>query len=172
MMIIHTSRFTLRPYRKSDLESLVRHINDKTIARNTLSIPYPYTIKDAREWYRKTRNVARQKKRDRYDFGIEIDGEIVGGIGIFKISGHKAEIGYWLSRQHWGKGIMTGAVKELTKYGFDQLRLRRLYACVFPHNKASMRVLKKAGYKFEGILRKNVKKGDKFVDEHLFAKVR
>jgi len=171
-MIIKTKHFTLRPYRKSDLESIARHINDRAISRNTLSIPYPYSLKDAKEWYRKMRNAARRKKRDRFDFGIDIGGEIVGGIGIFEISGHKAEIGYWLSRKHWGKGIMTNVVRELTKYGFDQLGLRRIYACVFPHNKASMRVLEKAGYKFEGILRKNVKLRGKLIDEYLFAKVR
>lgn len=171
-MLIKTKQFTLRPIRKGDLESIARHINDWAIVRNMLSIPYPYTIKDAREWYRKTRNVARQKKRDRYDFGIEIDDEIVGGIGIFKISGHKAELGYWLGRAYWGKGIMTEVVKEITKYGFNELGLRRIYASVFPHNKPSMRVLEKAGYKFEGILRKNVKLRGKLIDEYLFAKVR
>jgi RimJ/RimL family protein N-acetyltransferase len=171
-VIIRTKHFTLRPIRKGDLESIARHIDDCAIVRNMLSIPFPYTIKDAREWYRKTRNVARQKKRDRYDFGIEIDDEIVGGIGIFKISGHKAEIGYWLSRSHWGRGIMTGAVKELTRFCFKRLGLRRIYASVFPYNKRSMRVLEKAGYKFEGILRKNVKVRGKLKDEYLFAKVR
>jgi len=171
-MLIKTKQFTLRPYRKSDLESIVRHINDWAIIRNMLSIPYPYTIENAREWYRQTLKFARKKKRDRYDFGIEIDGEIVGGIGIFKIHGHKAEIGYWLGREYWGKGIMTGAVKELTKFGFKRLGLRRIYGSVFPYNTRSMRVLEKAGYKFEGILRKNIKVRGKLKDEYLFARVR
>jgi [ribosomal protein S5]-alanine N-acetyltransferase len=67
---------------------------------------------------------------------------------------------------------MTEVVKEIIRYGFNELALRRIYAFVFPDNKASMRVLEKAGFIFEGILRKNVKKGDKLIDEYLFAKVK
>jgi len=48
----------------------------------------------------------------------------------------------------------------------------RIQASTFPQSKTSMRVLEKAGFKFEGILRKNIKKGDKFIDEYLFAKVK
>jgi ribosomal-protein-alanine N-acetyltransferase len=170
-IIIRTPRFTLRPYRKSDLESIVKHINDKAIAGNTLTIPYPYTMKDAEEWYRKFRKMMRRKGLDRIALVIEIDGEAVGSVGITRHD-HKAEIGYWLGRAYWGKGIMTEVVKEITKYGFRELGLRRMYAFVFTHNKASMRVLEKAGYKYEGMLRKNVKKGDKYFDEYLFARVK
>jgi [ribosomal protein S5]-alanine N-acetyltransferase len=171
-MIIKTARFTLRPFRKSDLPSFVKHINDKTIAARTdAPIPYPYTMKDAEQWYRKMRNRARKKGSLVKEFAIDIDGEAVGCIAIFP-NGHTAGIGYWLGRAYWNKGIMTEAVKEISKYGFNELGLRRIHASTFPQSKASMRVLEKAGYKFEGILRKNIKKGDKYIDEHLFAKVR
>jgi RimJ/RimL family protein N-acetyltransferase len=170
-MLIKTKRFTLRPFRRSDIKSVFKHINDKEISANTITIPYPYTMKDAREWYRRIHNMARRKRPQVRSWAIEIDGEAVGSVGI-RPDGHKAGFGYWLGRAYWGRGIMTEVVKEITKYGFNELRLRRMYACTFSHNKASMRVLEKAGYKFEGILHKNVKKGDKFIDEYLFAKVR
>jgi [ribosomal protein S5]-alanine N-acetyltransferase len=168
---ILTPRFTLRPFRKSDLRSMVKHINDRSIAGNTLTIPNPYTLKDAEDWFRRFRNIMRRKKPGRMAFAIEIDNEVVGSVGL-SIHDHKAEIGYWLGRAYWGQGIMTDVVKETTKYAFNILELRRIYACVFPNNKGSMRVLEKAGYSFEGILRKNVQKGNKLIDEYLFAKVR
>jgi ribosomal-protein-alanine N-acetyltransferase len=170
-MIIKTKRFTIRPYRKGDLKSMVKHINDTEIARNTLTIPYPYTMKDAERWYGRYRNIIRRKVIRHRAYAIEINGEVVGGIGLSRLypQGHKAEIGYWLGRAYRGKGIMTEAVKEITKFGFNKLGLRRLCACTFPHNKASMRVLEKAGYKFEGILHKNVRKGNRLIDEYLFA---
>ncbi len=170
-MLIKTKRFTLRPYRKSDLESMVKHINDKAIAGYTLTIPYPYTMKDARNWWERYKKMMRKRGRNRIACAIVIDGQVVGSIGISRHD-HKAEIGYWLGRAYWGRGLMTAVVKEVTKYGFNTMGLRRIYACTFPENKASMRVLEKAGYKFEGILRKNVKKGDKLIDEYLFARVR
>jgi RimJ/RimL family protein N-acetyltransferase len=109
-MVIKTKQFTLRSFRKSDMESLMKHINDKEIARNLLSVPYPYTKKDAYEWLQSVRNMARRKIPTSISFAIEIDGECAGGVGLSKIYGHKAEIGYWLGRAFWGKGIMTGVV--------------------------------------------------------------
>jgi [ribosomal protein S5]-alanine N-acetyltransferase len=96
----------------------------------------------------------------------------LGGIDLNNIKEHKAEIGYWLGKDYWGQGIMTEAVRLITTYGFEKLGLRRIYAHVFVFNKASMTVLKKAGFKYEGKLRKHAKKGDKFLDSFLFAKVK
>ena len=170
--VIKTRYFTLRPYKKSDAPSIAAHINNKTIARNLLSVPYPYTLADAYVWLRKVRNAARRKNPTWINFAIEIDGKAVGGIGIFKIVGHKAEIGYWLARRYWGRGIMTLVVGEIAKFAFNELRLRRLYAHVFIFNKASMRVLEKAGFKLEGKLIKNVSKGNRLLDEYIYARVR
>jgi len=164
-------RFILRPFRQSDIPALVKHINDKTIAGNTLAIPYPYKLKHAHIWLRRLQNIARRKNPSMANFVIEIEGELVGSIAVFKIHDHKAEVGYWLSRQYWGRGIMTEAVKEIARFSRNQLGLRRIYAYVFPHNKASARVLEKSGFKFEGLLRKNVKKGEKLLDELLYARL-
>jgi len=104
------------------------------------------------------------------NFVIDIKGEVAGSVGFNKIEGYKAEVGYWLARKYWGRGIMTKAVKLVTQFGFKKLKLRRIYAFVFTSNKASMNVLKKAGFKIEGLLKKNAKKGGKFLDDYLFAK--
>jgi len=172
MTIIKSKNFILRPFRKGDEKSLAENINNKKIYRNTLVIPYPYTLKDAREWVTKNLKEARKKKPKEINFVIDINGEAAGSIGFSKIQEHKAEIGYWLAEKYWGKGIMPQAVKLITKFGFEKLKLRRIYAKVFFFNKPSMRVLEKAGYKFEGILRKNVMKDGKFIDNHIFAKVK
>ncbi len=87
-----------------------------------------------------------------------------------KIEGHKAEIGYWLAEKHWGKGIMTGAVRIICRFGFEKLGLRRIYAAVFPGNRASARVLEKAGFVFEGRLRNLYEKGGKMIDGLMYAK--
>jgi RimJ/RimL family protein N-acetyltransferase len=76
-----------------------------------------------------------------------------------------------LGRKYWGQGIMTEAVKLVTKYAFEKLGLKRVYANVFWGNKQSARVLEKNGFKLEGRLKKYAKKGNKFLDAILFAKV-
>jgi len=172
MVVIKTGKFVLRPYRKGDGESLAKNINDKTIARSTLRIPYPYTLKDAKEWVRKNLKESRKKKPAEINFVVDINGEVAGGIGLSEIKDHQAEIGFWVTRKHRNKGITTLALRKVTKYGFEKIKLKRIYACVFPFNKASMKILKKNGYKLEGVLRKDIKKGNKLLDNYLFAKVK
>lgn len=170
LITLKNKNFTLRPFRKGDEISLARNINDKLIIRNTLAIPYPYTLKNAKDWIIKSLKEAKKKKPQIVNFVIDINGEVAGSVSFNKIKGHKAEMGYWLSIKYWNKGIMTKAVKMMTQFGFKKLGLKRIYAFVFTFNGASVKVLEKSGYKFEGILKKNTKKGKKFFDNYLFAK--
>lgn len=171
-MTIKTKKFILRPFRKGDEFSLQRNLNNKKIARNLELVPYPYTLKMAKEWITKNIKEAKKKKPLIVNFVIEIDNEVAGSIGFHKIEPHRAEIGYWLAEKHWGSGLMTQVVYEICKLGFSKLKLKRLWAAVFPWNKASMRVLEKNGFKFEGVLKKNTLKHGKLIDDHIFAKVR
>jgi RimJ/RimL family protein N-acetyltransferase len=93
-------------------------------------------------------------------------------VGLSDIEGHKAGVGYWLAESFWGRGITTKALRLATRYGFDEVGLRRIYAHVFPFNAASMRVLEKNAYKPEGRLRKEVEKDGRLYDMFLYAKVR
>ena len=128
--------------------------------------PHPYTVADARGW------LSRQKNRDSVtdlNIALAIDhgGEAIGGIGLHPqgdVARLSAEIGYWLGEPHWGRGIMTAAVKALSRYGFSELGLVRIYAAVFEWNPASMRVLEKAGFVQEGRLRRSVIKDGKVID--------
>jgi len=84
---------------------------------------------------------------------------------------HTAEIGYWIGEPYWGKGIVTTAVELITDYGFDQLKLKRIHTGIYEYNKASIRILEKCGYKFEGIFEKNVFKDGEFYDEYRYGKI-
>jgi len=170
---IKTKHFTLRSFKMSDAESVAENVNNKTTYRNTLAIPYPYALKNAKQWLREIINNRRRKIPKSVVFAIEIKEQAVGSISINKIKQeHKAEIGYWLGEKYQGKGIMTQAIKEITKYGFKELKLRRVYAQVFSFNEGSKRVLEKNGYKFEGTLKKGVKKNGKFFNCCIFAKTK
>lgn len=172
MTIIKSKKFILRPYRKGDEEAVARHAHDKEIAANT-AVPYPYTLKDAKEWVKINLTKYNKPDSDHRVFAIEIDGEACGTVSLCKIvKEHKAELGYWLGRKYWGQGVMIEVVKLITKYGFKELKLRRIYAHVYLFNPASKKVLEKAGYETEGILKKEAKKGGKYIDAYLLAKVK
>lgn len=172
MTVIRAKGFSLRPFKKGDEASLAANISNRKIERNTLVIPYPYTMKAARFWVRYNLALAKKKEKSQLHLAIDAGGEVIGGMGLSHADGHSAEIGYWLGENYWGRGIATEAVKLLTKYAFSGLGLRRVYAYVFSFNKASARVLEKAGYKLEGKLRKQAVKRGKPIDALLFAKVR
>jgi RimJ/RimL family protein N-acetyltransferase len=106
---------------------------------------------------------------------IECKGLFVGSVGIHPQDGwrdHLAEIGYWIGREYWGKGIASAALDKMTEYGFGALRLKKLVADVLAPNVASMRVLAKCGYEREGIFKAEVRKYDRYFDIHRFARVR
>ena len=167
-----TINFTLRHFRKGDAPSLAANINCKDIERYTLHIPYPYTLENARQWVSLNFKNDKKKAPAMRNFVIDLDGQVIGSVGLSGIRGHLAEIGYWLGKDYWGCGITTAAVKMATEYAFKELGLRRVYARVIPANKASLSVLKKSGYKYEGLMRKHGMKHGKLVDLQLFAKTR
>lgn len=104
MPIIKSKKFILRPIRKDDAELVARYANDKTIAKNTM-VPHPYTLKDAEDFIRKKIVENKKKKKENRVFAIEVNGKFAGVIGVHHILlEHKAEIGYWLGKDHWGKG--------------------------------------------------------------------
>jgi len=162
---------SLREWRPSDEESLVRHANNKNVSRNLSDIfPYPYTIDDARAWLGKHDGVEPQR-----DFAIVVDGEAVGGVGLYPgkdIFHRSAEIGYWLSEQYWGRGIVTEAVRAVTMYGFETFGVMHIFAGIFERNVGSRRVLEKAGFELEGRLRMHATKDGETMNDLFFGIVR
>ena len=171
-MKFKTKYSTIREFRKGDEISLQKNINHKYIYHKTSTIPYPYTMKHAREWIKKTSSKTKSKKKKFYYFAIDISNEVAGGISIDNIGNGKGEIGYWLAKKYWKRGIISRSVKIISNFGLTKLKLVRIYAHVLPANKASRRVLEKNKFKLEGILRKTGFKDGKYFDCCMYAKVR
>ncbi len=162
---------TVRPWRRGDEESLVANADNYRIWRNVRDkFPHPYTIENARDWI----GLAGQEMPPS-NFAIVVDWQAVGGIGlIFRddINRCRAEIGYWLGEAYWGRGIVTEAVRAVTSWAFANYDLASIYAGVLEWNPASMRVLEKAGYKFEARLRKAMIKEGVVMDELIYSVTR
>jgi RimJ/RimL family protein N-acetyltransferase len=167
-MILQGEGFLLREWQTGDEASLQKHANNPKVPLFLRDrFPHPYTFDDAKFWI----NLA-QNQPQLTNFAIIINDEACGGIGIELMNGESrvtAEIGYWLGEEHWGKGLMPEAVKLITKYAFEHFPLERLEAGVYDKNTASMRVLEKAGFVKEAILRRSVIKNDEVMDKHLYA---
>jgi [ribosomal protein S5]-alanine N-acetyltransferase len=160
---------TVRPWRASDVDALVRHANDAEVARQLRDrFPHPYTRDDAVAFIR---HAVEERAGN---LAIEVDDEAVGAIGFIPgsdIERFSAEIGYWLGRHFWGRGIVTDALRTLTEHVFAERNLLRIYALPFADNAASARVLEKAGYEREGLLRSSSVKDGMPRDQWLYARI-
>ena len=163
--------YRIRSYRAGDKAALVAYANNRNVSRNLRNrFPYPYTP-DTADWWLK--HVAAEDPEA--TFAIATADELIGGIGVEPgedIHYRSAEIGFWLGEPFWGRGIVTAAVRAFTPWAFERFDLLRVWAGVFETNRASARVLEKAGYVFEGRHRGAVVKDGRVLDELVYARVR
>lgn len=152
-------RIGIRPLRFSDALDVYENVKDKDIVRWTMTIPHPYPKDGALKFIRKSRHNMRKGKS--YTFGITLSdnkkraGKVIGVVGLMNVdwAEKNAEIGYWLGKRYWNKGLMTEGVELILTYGFKELRLHRIYATLFDKNIGSKKTLEKAGFKLEGKMR-------------------
>ncbi|WP_108670293.1 GNAT family N-acetyltransferase [Peribacillus acanthi] len=116
----------------------------------------------------------RMERDEDYYFGIFLNdtNALIGTINLFQVirgSLQSAFIGYFLDKNHNGKGYTTEATKLIVDYAFNELSLHRIEAGVMPHNIGSIRVLEKAGFHKEGLAIKNVKINGNWEDHQVLA---
>ena len=158
-----------------DIPSLVKYLNDDEMYNNTLRIPRPYLESDG-EWFL---NFCRERNKmagRTMEWAIRRqDGELIGGIGLQggnNENPHRDLLGYWLARPYWNRKIMSRTVAVFCSYVMNRDPLVRLEAHVFKHNMASCRILEKAGFIREGILKKYFFKDGIYIDSYLYALVK
>ena len=158
----------------TDLPDLVYHINDPILYENTLTVPYPYTVEHAEKYLDHVREFE-AKEGIQKDWIIRRDGKLIGGIGAlynYGILSHKSEIGYWLSREHRGMGIMTTVIGAFVTHLFTSTQLIRIEANVFVGNHGSARALEKNNFQLEGIVHSAFIKNGVPKDTWLYARLK
>jgi len=167
-MELECGKCKVRSWHHDDVASIVRHANNRKVWLNLRDrFPHPYTKADAEKWIQSSLST-----RPETSFAIDLSGEAVGGIGFelrTDVERYSAEVGYWLGEQFWGQGICTLALKAVTPYAIETYRLNRIFATPFTENLASRRVLERAGYTREGLMRRSAFKDGRFVDQVLYA---
>jgi ribosomal-protein-alanine N-acetyltransferase len=170
-MRIEFGDYRIRDWVPEDADCLARYANNRNIARWLRDgFPCPYTPPDAQAFLSV---VVAQEVRT--TFALATAAEAFGGIGLqFGADVHRftAELGYWLGEPFWGRGIMTDAVRLFTGWAFGNFALHRIHAQPFTGNRASVRVLEKAGFQREGCLRASAFKDGRIVDQFLYARIR
>ena len=154
-MELRDGDLVLRPWTEDDVEAIVAGCNDPEVAWWIPTIPSPYTEQDALAFIRG------EVVPDADAMAIELNGRVVGGIGIgLNSNDYRATVGYWMAAEARGQGICTRALRLLSRHALDGLELQRVQLITDPDNVASQRVAEKVGYQREGVLRAHLRHPD------------
>ena len=140
MILINTKRLVLKkPTKKINKRSIVSQIGDWEVAKWLSEVPYPYTEKKAKEWL----------DNINYDdllFSIFINNSLIGGVGLSLEEDNNFDLGFWIGKDHWGKGYATEAAMGLIQYAKEDTNLKQITACYIKGNLGSLNVLRKLGF--------------------------
>ncbi len=152
--VIEGPRLRLRPFRSADRENVFALYCDKDAVRYGFS-PKMDTLEDADALIERTRKCAADREVFHWGAALVETDEIVGHATLFdwEREHRRAEVGYSIRRDAWGRGLGTAALRVLVEFAFGPLDLRRLEADVDPRNTASLRLVEKLGFVREGYLR-------------------
>jgi RimJ/RimL family protein N-acetyltransferase len=158
-MFARTPRLLLRPGFPEDAPALAGAIADEAVARHLAVVPWPYTLRDAEAFLASPRDPVLPSF-----LILERTGgapRIVGSCGLGRRTSGAVELGYWISRPFWGRGLATEAGRALIDIA-RTLGLEQLEASHFIDNPASARVLEKLGFESTGLIapRMNCARGE------------
>jgi RimJ/RimL family protein N-acetyltransferase len=148
-MFARTPRLLLRPGFPEDAPALAGAIGDKLIALNLAVVPWPYTLRDAEAFLASPRDPVLPSFLifERTDDAPRL----VGSCGLGRRPSGAVEMGYWIARPHWGRGLATEACRALIGIA-RALGIASLEGSHFIDNPASARVLEKLGFEPRGLV--------------------
>ena len=151
---LETERLILRELVDSDSRALFRNYSDEDIAKNFLDGPLT-DIEQAVQFIDAFRAEFRQGEAITWAVSLKGADEFVGTCSYMMEANSCAEIGYDLSKAHWGKGLMSEALRSIIEYGFDELGLQRIKADTLSENSRSIRLLEGLGFQLDGVREKS-----------------
>lgn len=170
---LKSERITLRPFSWNDAKNVQKLAGDKKIAETTLDMPHPYPDGAAEEWISTHQKEYEENKSIIWAITKNDTGELVGAID-FKLRPefNKAEFGFWIGVPFWNNGYASEALSLILKYGFEELKLNKIFAHHFITNPASGKVMLNNGLKEEGYLREDIIKNGEYIDVKIYSILR
>lgn len=156
-VVLTTKRLTLRPFNGNDLLDLHEYASVEGVGE-LAGWTHHQSMNESYE--------VLQMFMENDTFAIVFNDKVIGSIEYFNenIEEKSAELGFVLSKAFWGQGLMVEAVNALIDYGFNTLKLARLYCGYFPHNNQSKRVQEKCGFTYLNQIHKKVNGVDQTIN--------
>ena len=148
-VLLTTDRLVLRPWRESDLQDFYAYARVEGVGQMAGWTPH----RNLEE----SRTILAHFIKGKHVFALELQGKAIGSLGIEEYNEdnypelaalHGREIGYVLSKEYWGQGLMPEAVQAVIHYLFDVVGLDFVIVGNFDHNKQSRRVIEKCGFRY------------------------
>jgi ribosomal-protein-alanine N-acetyltransferase len=170
--LLRTSRLVLRRIEPGDVEEMLFLRSDPTIMQFLDREPL-HTTGEAALFIRHITDALERDEGITWGIALAGNPRLIGTIGFWRLmkEHYRAEIGYLLHPGYWGQGLVSEAMTAVMNYGFDVMKLHSVEANVNPDNKASVRILEKAGFVQEAHFRENYFFQGKFLDSLIFSKL-
>ena len=170
-MKLETPRLLLREYRLSDAPAVNEYSSNPKVVKY---VPFgPNTLKETQKYLNRVIKDRRKRPRTEYQFAVILkeNKQLIGGcnITIESFEHKKAHIGYILNPALQGNGYATESTNALLKFGFNTLKLHRVFGSVDTRNIASQRVMEKCGLRREAHLRHNLFQKGQWCDSYIYA---
>ncbi|MBY6036898.1 GNAT family N-acetyltransferase [Fictibacillus nanhaiensis] len=167
---IETSRLILREVTTEDSKDMFAYLSDHDVVKHMGLEPYQ-TVEDVWDevgWYT---SIYQEGTGMRWGITLKNSGRIIGSCGFlnWRTKHFRAEVGFELSKDFWGKGIGSEALEAVVTYGFQHLQLERIEALIEPNNLASQKLVEKQGFQKEGLLRHYEFTCGKFDDLYMYS---
>ena len=165
-------RVVLRPIERGDLARLWELVRDFEVA--VLRYPGPVLPQSLAEFEANFDQDAARPRKDHADFGIEVDGELIGSCGLNGIDhlSRSCELGIGIGREYWGKSFGQDAVRTLLDYAFEHLNMNRVGLYTLAEDARAVGAYRKAGFVDEGRIREHAWVRGRFEDELVMSVLR
>jgi ribosomal-protein-alanine N-acetyltransferase len=168
--VLETPRIVLRRILPADEPAVYAILSNPEVQRYSGRAPFQ-TSAEAKTWIETVENAWKGKEGIRWAMELKESNTYIGSLGFWKILRQhaRAEIGYELNSDYWKRGLMQEAIDVILDYGFQNLKLHSVEANVTPENRASVALLKRAGFVQEGYFLQNFCGTDGFLDTASFS---
>ena len=168
--VINSKRLLLRQVDKSDVNEIFFLRSDERVMRYLDKAPAE-SLDDAYEFIKKISELENSTEAVTWAIALTGNSKLIGTICLWNIQKehYRAEIGYNLHPDYWGKGIMNEAVLEVINYGFNVMKLHSIEANVNPGNAASIKLLERNNFTREAYFKENYYYNGKFLDSAIYS---
>lgn len=171
---MHIGDFIMRNMREEDAEEYYKYHIDQEVARYVTEECLPRDVMQARAEIRYNRELFTYRHSIYWGIAEKYTDRLIGSCGFnyWNKDHRRAELSYDLSREYWGRGIASRAVNAAIAFGFDRMNLNRIEATVPADNDRSLNLLRRFGFRREGLLRQQKLLNGKFTDMLIFSLLR